>query len=60
MQRKIADYRVLKSYSSNSMADEVMMMTRNGYELWGGPFTGGDYFYQAVVKYEEDGVVGVE
>lgn len=59
MQRKIADYRMLKFYGSSNMRGEIIMMIRQGYELWGGPFSSGEHFFQAVVKYEEDKAVGV-
>jgi len=49
------DYIILESYSSISLTDEVQefLKNRQGYVLWGSPYSDGRHHYQAVIKQNE-------
>lgn len=64
--KKLVDYQILSGYNPADLADEIKEKiiskkypSYEGYELYGSPWSAKAidkyvYFYQAVVKYEEE------
>lgn len=50
---KVVDYKILDHYSEHNLVDLVQKYITSGWQPIGGMASASDWFYQAMVKYEE-------